>query len=209
MQMQSPGLPASTAELVDLDAVAVRTSVELVDRVTAADLGRVTPCADWNLRELLAHMATQHHGFAAAADGADGPDSWRLRPLGGDPARTYREAAARVLAAFAADGLPGREFLLPEISTRRRFPAAQAISFHFVDYVVHSWDVAATLGVPVEFEPALLEAALAVARIVPAGQARLAPGAAFGPVVPWRARNALEEILALLGRSPDWRAPAA
>ena len=208
MQMKSPEPPASTAELVELDAIAVRTSAELVDRVTAADLGRVTPCAAWNLHELIAHMATQHHGFAAACNGAEGPDSWRLRPLGDDPAGSYREAADLVLAAFAADGVPGRAFLLPEISTRRRFPAAQAISFHLLDYVVHSWDVAATLGVPADFEPAVLAAALAVAQIVPAGQARLAPGAAFGPVVPWRARNALEEILALAGRSPSWPAPA-
>ena len=209
MQMQSPGLPASTSELVELDAIAVRASVELVGRVTAADLGCATPCAAWNLHELIAHMATQHHGFAAAAGGADGPDAWQPRPLGGDPARSYREAAARVVAAFAGAGVPGRAFALPEISTRRRFPAAQAISFHLLDYVVHAWDVARALGVPVDFEPAVLAAALAVAKIVPAGQARLAPGAAFGPVVPWRAGHPLEEILALAGRSPAWPAPAA
>ena len=91
----------------------------------------------------------------------------------------------------------------------RRGEAPQAISFHLLDYVVHAWDVARALGVPVDFEPAVLAAALAVAKIVPAGQARLAPGAAFGPVVPWRAGHPLEEILALAGRSPAWPAPAA
>jgi len=51
----------------------------------------------------------------------------------------YAEA---VLAAFAADGVLKRRFALPEISTAFDFPAAQAISFHFIDYVVHGWDVA-------------------------------------------------------------------
>jgi len=32
----------------------------------------------------------------------------------------------------------------------------------------------------------------------------IAPGAAFAPAVAWPAANPLEEILALLGRSPAW-----
>jgi uncharacterized protein (TIGR03086 family) len=206
MSTNTNSLPATAAELAELDAVAVRTSVELVGRVTPADLGRATPCAAWTLHGLLAHMTTQHHGFAAAARGEDGPGPWRLRPLGADPSRTYREAAQLVLAAFASDGVLDRAFPLPEISAEQRFPAAQAISFHFVDYVVHSWDVARALDVPVGFEPAILEVALAVARAVPGGEARLRPGAAFQPVVPWASGNPLDEILALLGRSPGWRA---
>src|SRR5207248_7081929 len=146
-------LPVSGAERIELDAVAVRTSLELVERVTPADLARPTPCAAWTLYGLLAHMATQHHGFAAASTGDDGLAPWRLLPLGTDPAATYREAAAEVLAAFRTEGVLDREFPLPEISARLRFPAAQAISFHFIDYVVHSWDVAATLGLPARFEP--------------------------------------------------------
>ena len=87
------------------------------------------------------------------------------------------------------------------------FPARQAVSFHFVDYVVHSWDVAKTLGLAARFEPALLEAALAVARAVPGGTARLEPGAAFGPQVTWPGGSLLDEVVAILGRSPDWQPP--
>lgn len=198
------GLAATGTEMVELDAAAVRTSVELVARVTAADLVRPTPCAAWTLRDLLAHMTTQHHGFAAASNGQDGPEPWQQRPLGADPVQAHRAAARQVLAAFAADGVLDRPFSLPEISTERRFPAALAISFHLVDYVVHSWDVARTLNVPVSLEPCILEAALAVARSVPGGEARLAPGAAFAPAVPCPAGSALDTIVALLGRSPTW-----
>jgi hypothetical protein len=60
------------------DAVAVRNSVAVVAQVTAADLGRPTPCAAWDLRALLAHMTVQHLGFAAAAEGnGASPDIWR------------------------------------------------------------------------------------------------------------------------------------
>ena len=47
--------------------VAVLNSIALVDSVRVADLGAPTPCAGWNLADLLAHMTAQHRGFAMAA----------------------------------------------------------------------------------------------------------------------------------------------
>jgi gas vesicle protein len=43
-----------------------------VTQLTPADLTRPTPCAGWTLHGLLAHMTTQHYGFAAAAAGQEG-----------------------------------------------------------------------------------------------------------------------------------------
>jgi uncharacterized protein (TIGR03086 family) len=191
--------------IVAFDAQAVRESVTLVERTTTADLGRPTPCAGWTLHDLLTHMMTQHYGFAAASTGDGDLAQWHLRPLGDDPVAAYRASAEHVLAAFAAEGVLDRQFPLPEISRAPAFPAPKAISFHFIDYVVHSWDVAKTLGVDVTFDPPLLDAALAVAQAVPTGRARLVPGAAFAPVVEWPGGTGLDQILAILGRSPDWQ----
>jgi uncharacterized protein (TIGR03086 family) len=201
----------STTRIVALDAQAVRASVDLVEQATARDLTRPTPCADWTLHGLLRHMIAQHNGFAAAAAGDGDLAQWMLRPLGDDPAAAYRAAAERVLDAFAADGAIDREFPLPEITRDLAFPARQAISFHLVDYVVHSWDVARTLGLTADLDPALLETALLVAHAVPGGAARLEPGAAFGPTIDWHGGSGtgesdLDQIVALLGRSPDWQA---
>jgi uncharacterized protein (TIGR03086 family) len=202
----------SAIDIVSLDAQAVRASMDLVAQLTAQDLARPTPCADWTLHGLLRHMIAQHRGFAAAA-GDDGDlAQWRLRPLDGDPADAYRAAAECVLAAFSADGVLDRGFPLPEIKQGLMFPARQAISFHFVDYVVHSWDVAKTLDLPLDLDPALLDAALRVAEAVPGGDARHAPGAAFAPGVDWPGGPGgpgLDQIVALLGRSPDWSRPPA
>jgi uncharacterized protein (TIGR03086 family) len=191
--------------IVALDARAVRTSLEIVDKLRAEDLVASTPCADWNLGELLAHMAAQHRGFAAAARGHGGDQAvWRNRPLGTDPAGGYRAAAEEVLAAFAEDGVLDREFLLPEIALQP-FPAATAISFHTIDYVVHSWDVARALGVDVEFDHELLGVVGAGVARIPDGPARLRPGAAFRPglTVP-EGTGELDAILAAVGRSPQW-----
>ena len=194
-------------DVVALDALAVRASVELLERARPADMARPTPCADWTLHGLVSHMAAQHYGFAAAAAGDGDPARWRPRRPGGDPVADYRASARTVLAAFCAEGVLDRRFPLPEFAAGPLFPARQAVSFHFIDYVVHSWDVARTLGLEVRFTPELLDAALRVAETVPAGEARLAPGSAFAPAAAWHGGPPLDRIVALLGRCPAWERP--
>jgi uncharacterized protein (TIGR03086 family) len=98
---------------------------------------------------------------------------------------------------------------LPEISTELTFSAARAIGFHFIDYVVHGWDVARALDVPYVLPDGLAAAALPIAEAVPSdGPARERPGAAFAPRLPATdGAPALDRILRLLGRSPDWTPP--
>ena len=199
-------LAAAAGGIVNLDASAVRASVAVVSSAGPADLERPTPCGDWTLGRLLEHMSVQHDGFAAAAAG-NGADlsAWRAQAPAADPVAEYAAAAGRVLRAFAADGVLTRDFALPEISPGGTFPAAVAISFHFVDYVAHGWDVARALGLDYELEPDLLAVALAVAEAVPDDETRLRPGAAFAPGVtaPPDATQ-LDRFVALLGRRPDW-----
>jgi len=133
--------------IVDLDARVVRATVGLVSQVGPADLARPTPCAGWTLGDLIGHMTAQHDGWTAAAAGHGADLScWQAGPPAADPVREYAAAAGRVLKAFGDDGVLGREFALAELSPVLRFPAAQAIGFHFIDYLVHGWDVARSLG---------------------------------------------------------------
>lgn len=195
-----------TIDYVPLDAEAVRTSIELVGAVTADDLARPTPCRAWTLYGLLAHMATQHYGFAAASRGESDPAVWKLVDLGDDPAKAYIASAEHVLDAFGQDGVAERSFPLPEFGPGLSFPGSQAISFHFIDYVVHGWDVAKSLGVPVSFSPEVLAAARGVTDAIPTGEIRQAPGTPFAADVPWSGDDVLDGIVAHLGRNPDWKA---
>jgi uncharacterized protein (TIGR03086 family) len=189
-----------TVDYVSLDAQAVRASIDVVARVTDADLAKPTPCRAWTLYGLLAHMATQHYGFAAASRGDGDEALWKLRDLGDDPVKAYLASAEHVLTAFAEDGVTERSFPLAEFGAS--FPGHQAISFHFIDYVVHTWDVAKTLGTTVTFTPEVLAAALDVANIVPTGDLRLAPGSPFAPNIPYSGPDPLTQILTHLGRNP-------
>ncbi|GMA26256.1 TIGR03086 family protein [Luteimicrobium album] len=185
---------------------AVEGSVAVVARVTPSDLGRPTPCAGWTLADLLAHMVVQHDGFAAAARGETTElADWAPRPVGDDVVAVYRKAADGVVGAFG-ECAPDAELWLPEVRGGVGVPAPTALGFHLVDYVVHAWDVAASLGVASSFAPDddVAAHALAVARQVPDGAARTVPGAAFAPALAEDGGGAPAQILRLLGRDPAW-----
>ncbi|MFI0965873.1 TIGR03086 family metal-binding protein [Streptomyces sp. NPDC021080] len=195
-------MTVSGADIVELDRIAVHEALRVVELAKDADWGRDTPCAGWDLRRLVAHMTAQHLGFAAAARGTGHEAAhWQEPADMSEPARVHRAAATDVLAAFAEPGLTEREFALPELGGS--FPGRQAVRFHLVDYVVHAWDVAATLGVSLELPDDVLGAALAVARRVPADPGTRGPGNAFAPAlgVPGGS-GSLDETLRLLGRDP-------
>ncbi|WP_277834018.1 TIGR03086 family metal-binding protein [Speluncibacter jeojiensis] len=195
-----------TVDIRELDHGVVGRSCDLVRAAAPEDLTRPTPCAGWTLADLLAHMTAQHLGFAAAArgHGAD-RDRWAVRDHH-DPIGAYLSAADDVLEAFAR-APEDRTFALPELLPDHGFPAGQATSFHFLDYLVHGWDVARSLNLPYAPDRDTLAAALVTAELVPDGKARTVPGAAFAP-----RRDApddpdtLDRVLTLLGRSPGWPA---
>jgi uncharacterized protein (TIGR03086 family) len=194
----------------ELDRRAVLWSVEIVSSVGAGHLDLPTPCSEWDLRSLLTHMISEHRGFAAAADGETSDTSaWREQPLSDDPAADYAEAAEVVIKAFSADDVLGRRFWLPKIRGGITIPGRQAVSFHALDYVVHGWDVAATLGLPRDIDEELVRDTLRIAKLeVPDKPQRALPGASFRPALPIADDEPPQSrMLRLLGRSPDWSPP--
>ncbi|GAA2580409.1 TIGR03086 family metal-binding protein [Winogradskya consettensis] len=182
--------------IIEADALATRGSADVVARATTADLTLATPCTGWDLRALLAHMTAQHRGFAAAANGHGddlaiwGPDDT------GEPLTAYAQAVDPVLDAFAVTGVLERPFALPELG--RVLPGRIAVGFHLVDYVVHGWDVARTIGVDWQLAPGVLDAALVVAEAVPKENR-----VSFAPALPVPDdAGTLDRILLLLGRDP-------
>jgi uncharacterized protein (TIGR03086 family) len=190
---------------------AVLASVDVVAAVTQDDLRRPTPCTGWDLLDLLAHMTVQHRGFAAAArGGGDNPAVWApervVDAVAADPGGAYAAAAADVLDAFAADRVLDATFALPEFGPGATFPGAMAIGFHFVDYVVHGWDVARSLDAPFALPDEVVDAVLPLAFFIPEGDYRSMDGAPFGPAVAASdGATDLERMLSHLGRSPGWK----
>lgn len=199
------------ATIQELDRRAVEVSRSLVGTITADRLALPTPCGAWNLGTLLAHITIQHHGFARAVAGETTQlADWQPVSVDDDPAGRYDAAVDHVLTSFAAAGTPEAMAYLPEIRGGVTVPSAVAMSFHFIDYVVHSWDVAVSLGWPVEFDDEVLAMALTVARRVPDDPASRGPDVAFMPsLAPAPGGDPLDRVLMMLGRSPNWPASPA
>lgn len=201
----------TTPDVRPFHRIAVLRSVDVVRRVTPAELGNPTPCTGWDLGDLLAHMTVQHHGFAAAARGA-GRDLhvWDVRTVtaavAADPSGSYVAAAHDVIEAFAANGALEAPFALPEFGAEVVVPGSLAMGFHFIDYVVHGWDVARSIDVHFDLPSDVIAAAEPIAFAVPDdNSSRRSPNAPFrAPLDTQHGADRLDRILAYLGRSPGW-----
>jgi len=195
----------------ELHHAVIQSTTDLVSTVRPDDLTLATPCAGWSLADLLTHMTAQHHGFAAAARGHGADlDRWRTEPLAAavaiDPAGAYAAAARDVLDAFAAPGVEDVAFALPEFGADVTVPGAMAMGFHFVDYVVHGWDVAASLGRPLSVPDDVVAAALPIAIGVPDGDVRDAENSPFARATTLAdTDDDFARILRHLGRNPEYR----
>lgn len=176
----------------------------VVDQVTEGQLDLPTPCPPWTVRELLAHMVSQHLRFGAVARGEDPERACPLdkADLGADPADAFRAAAQSMTEAFAAAD-QDKTVQLPEIG--RPVPLGVLVSFHFFDFVVHGWDLAVSIGVPYAPPAELSALAREVGAVIP--DSTRVPGGAFAPVVAvGKDADELSRLLGLAGRNPDWHA---
>lgn len=207
-------MPTESPDVRPFHRLVMTASSEIVGSVRTNDLDTPTPCAGWKLVDLLAHMTVQNRGFAAAARGfGDQPHVWQadsvVDAIVANPTDTYAESVRDVMAAFADDAVLEASFALPEFGPNAMFPGAMAIGFHFIDYVVHNWDVAASLGLPYDVPAEVVDAALPLSLLVPDGEFRDAPGSPFAHAIDEPSATTFDRLLRHLGRDPEWAQKAA
>jgi uncharacterized protein (TIGR03086 family) len=176
---------------------AIDDTTALLADLTPTDLDRPTPCTDWDLRALLAHMVGQNHGFAAAVADPDTP----AEAFAPGPPDEWEKSALALAEAFAAAPLD-REVRLAELHPTHRFPVATVVGIQLIDAAVHAWDVATALGRTYRPDDELLAAAVAITAMIPAEGGRGEPGSAFAEVVaPSQPDDEWLAVLAHLGRA--------
>ena len=159
-----------------------------------------TPCGDWDVRGLLAHVVGGNRVFAAALRGVPLAEARRALsgdPLGPDPAAAYGQAAEEIAAAFREPGALERPATVPFGTV----PGAVALHLRIVEALVHGWDLARATGRTVSYPDDVVEQEIAFSReFLP----RVPPGRQpFGQSRPV-ADDAppLDRLVALLGRDP-------
>ncbi|MFW6691492.1 TIGR03086 family metal-binding protein [Streptomyces sp. MAR4 CNX-425] len=161
------------------------------------DLRRPTPCARWDLGQLLAHVGDSMAALNEAAD----TGHVALKPQAAyslaDPVGAVRDRARRLLGAWAA-------VRRRELVTVGRLPLAAAVvtCTGALELAVHGWDLARASGQPEPVPAALAEELLELAPLFVAAEDRPVRFAE----VRWVREEAGpgERLVAYLGRRPDW-----
>lgn len=165
--------------------------------VPAAAWDRMTPCPEWTVRGVAAHVINGFQLVPALL--AQKPPDPRLRnedTLGAEPVRTGRAALAAAVEALRRPGALDVMVTTPA----GRMPARGFTQIRMADTVIHTWDMAAGAGIDTTIPPDLIEAVMAASP--PAFIEGAREAGVFGPAAPADAlAGPQERLLALYGRS--------
>jgi uncharacterized protein (TIGR03086 family) len=178
-----------TQATVEQLAEAVDRTARLVAGIKPGQWGDPTPCTDWDVQALVAHLINGNTIVAAVVAGVP-PTCQSLRA-------DFEQSAATMLAAFRLPGALDREVEVPY----GRVPGVIALHLRLTELLAHGWDLARATGQPVEFAEATVEQELAYTAealaAIPPARSPFEPPAPVAADAP-----ALDRLAARLGRSP-------
>jgi uncharacterized protein (TIGR03086 family) len=135
-----------------------------VHRVEAHEWALTTPCVDWTVRDLVAHVVEAQRWIPLLLDGDSVADAERKlqgdgdlisagESLDPDPQSAWDLAAGHAVLAFA-----GLEDLGQDVSlSRGPTPARAYLGDLTVELAVHAWDLGQAIGMSVELPDDLAE----------------------------------------------------
>jgi uncharacterized protein (TIGR03086 family) len=107
--------------------------------------GWPTPCAEWDVRQLVNHVVRGNLNYVGLLRGGSGTEFLRLREadaLGPDPVGSCVRSVRACAAAFAEAGAFDRvlDYPLGKVTGR------QALAVRTTDTAIHTWDLARAIG---------------------------------------------------------------
>ena len=168
---------------------ATERTAGLVRAVRQEQLGFSTPCAKFDVKDLINHLEWVAEMFESLAHKGARVEQG---PYTGD----FPERAERTLAAWSRPGA------WEGTSPTMELPMTTLAHMYLVDMVVHGWDLARAIGQEYEPDPDAVSRALHFTeQMVEMGRQR----GAFGPplAVPDDAPP-FDRLLGVIGRDPVW-----
>ncbi|WP_433696563.1 TIGR03086 family metal-binding protein [Nocardiopsis sp. CA-288880] len=185
------------ARLIDLHGTALEEFDRRVRAVGLTDWARPTPCTDWDVHDLVNHLATEQLWVPPLLGGArmeDVGDRFDGDNLGEEPAATWAVVSREARTAWL--GLPSLERTVH--LSFGDVPAEVYLWQMTFDLAVHAWDLARAIGADEALDPDLAKELHAWASDQDFG-----PGQMFDaptPVGPDATPQ--DRLIALTGRTP-------
>ncbi|MGI9622052.1 MAG: TIGR03086 family metal-binding protein [Acidimicrobiales bacterium] len=176
---------------------ALANTTRLVAGVSDDQWDNPTPCADWNVRELVTHTVGVMANFASGAAGNGAVGDPADFDLGADPGATCAGVAADCVANWTARGELESNITLGT----NEFPGAVAININMLDAYVHGWDIAEATGQDAGLDAELCAGITTFARQVVPESPRDGDNFASVVAVGGDASHP-HQLLAYLGRQP-------
>ena len=180
---------------------------ELVAAAKAEQMPAPTPCAEFDVRDLLGHVVGGCNRWALIGEGGNG---LALEPMvrgvaDDEWSAAYDEASGRVAKAWAPDASMEAVVAVPWGSA----PGRLALHGYVMETATHAWDLARAIGVDTAgLDQELAEFVLGFAR-------KALPPERRGAEVPFAEVQAAdagsapgERLAGWLGRDPNWAARA-
>jgi uncharacterized protein (TIGR03086 family) len=186
-------------DLPDLHKSALDSSRRYIAGISDDHWRLPTPCAGWDVRELVNHVVSGNFWAGELARGktieevGTGLDG---DVLGEDPLAAYDASAREANAAFRAPGA----MEAPCAVSYGPVPGEVYAGHRFIDVLIHGWDVAKATGQDTHLDPTLVEACW---QVVEPQRDLLIGSGMFGDhhEVPGSA-DRQDALLLLLGRTP-------
>ncbi|HEY2195900.1 MAG TPA: TIGR03086 family metal-binding protein [Actinomycetospora sp.] len=157
-----------------------------------------TPCSEWTVRDLVAHMCFEHRWAPHVLAGEtmdDVGDRYDGDLVGDDPVRAWDGAAVRSRASFAVTSSHA-----PRVHVSFGWLDVEEYAVQMlVDLTVHEWDLARGAGLDEGLDDACVRATLTYLRSDPI--MLTGPGLFAGPI-PDPGDDPADRLLALAGRAP-------
>lgn len=182
-------MPTELDDSVALLSRALDQTGDVLAAIHRNKLSDPTPCGDWNVSKLIAHVVNAPRNFVAMTKGEE-PD-WSAAPeLPSDWAGEFRSAADDLLHVWHQGG----ESVSPA-----------TVDWQTAEFAIHTWDLARATGQSTDLDPNVGDRALGLMRasLKPEHRGSAADGFVFSEEVPVSDDAPVyDRLAAFAGRDP-------
>lgn len=134
---------------------------QVVTTLDETQMGVTSNCEPWTVRQLASHAMNNQLFWAGLVTGqqiVSFEDSMSAVPVEGALAPVADDVAARAMAMWNTEGVLDAIHATP----LGEVPGSVVIKFATIDAAAHAWDLAASVGRPIEFDPRAIPSLSAV-----------------------------------------------